>query len=67
MCDSGSSSRVSETFLKGAAMFKDTKSAVLLAGVFVYSHGPAKPTFCRYRQGKLVLTIIYNNNNGYKY
>ena len=48
-------------------MFKDTKLAVSLAGVFASptklaladSHGPAKTAFCRYRQGKLV----YINND----
>ena len=49
-------------------MFKDTKFAISLAGVYeagshwrvsvAGSHGPAKPAFCRYRQGKLVIIII---------
>ena len=53
----------------GAAMFKDTESAISLAGMYeagsrrhvsvAGSNGPVKPAFCRYRQGKLVIIIIW--------
>ena len=66
-------SRISKTLLTGATMLKDTKSVVEYPVCTVRvtdkassrwrvsvagSHGPAKPVFCRYREGKLVQNIL---------